>query len=149
MPYHTYLYLLFVTEIFVVVHLSRDESIGSGPYGSRQQKRASPTAEGNFSDRTSQQLVTLHTLHTETLTQHQYEVIGGNRGSKLTHYSLTALHAAGFLFFTEETKVLQSQLLGYLVVYTALCSIQIGMHRNDGNVILNSLAYSALYIVGI
>ena len=48
---------------------------------------------------------------------------------------------------TEKLHVLQAQLLGNLEVHSACRCIHVGMHGDDGNIILDRLANGALHIV--
>ena len=161
--------LLLMTEILVIAHLARDEGIGSRRNGITQQERTRTTAERHLADRATQELVALHALHTETIPEQQHQVIGSDTLGKMllhlirkpaslgslqdilvrdfSYYAAAAFHAIHFLLATKKLHVLQAQLLGNLEVHSACRCIHVGMHGDDGNIILDRLANGALHIV--
>ena len=139
--------LLFVAEILVIAHLARDEGIGTCLDGCVEQESTCSTAECHLPDRTSKQLVALHALHAKPLLEHQHQVVGCQVLSHLSDDALAAFHAVHFLLASKELHVSQSQFLGNLEVHAARSRIHVGMHRHDGNIILNRLAHGTLHVV--
>ena len=70
------LYLLFVAEELVIVHLTGDECVGTLSNGFVEEERSCPTAQGHALYLSAQQLVGLHTLHPERAFKVYDEVVG-------------------------------------------------------------------------
>ena len=139
--------LLLVAEILVITHLARNEGIGTRLDGCVEQESTCSTTECHLPDRTAKQLVALHALHAKPLLEHQHQVVGCQVLSHLSDDALATFHAVHFLLASKELHVFQSQFLGNLEVHAARSRIHVGMHRHDGNIILNRLAHGTLHVV--
>ena len=74
-----YLDALLVAEVLMVVHLARNEHVGTLLHGIVKQEVASTTAKGYLTNRALQQLVALRALHAELLFQQFDEVASSHR----------------------------------------------------------------------
>ncbi len=60
---------LFMAKILMVVHLARDERIGTCRDGITQQERTGSATERNLTDVTGKELIMLHAFHMEYVLQ--------------------------------------------------------------------------------
>ena len=142
----TNLQALLVAKILVVMHLTRYKGISTLTKCIVQQKIASTTTDGYLADRTAQQFVTLSTLNIKLALQQQNEIISSHLGRQLTNHATTRFYAI-YRLLCKETTILQSQALGYFPVDTTQRIVHISMHRDDDNIVFQSLDDTALHIV--
>ena len=111
------LYLLLMTEVFMVVHLTGNKGICTLGNGIVQQECSCPTADGHLFDGALQQLVGLNASHAKALLHHREEIAGRHRFSQLAYHATGTLHITHGLLRTEEPWFLQTHLLRDLIVH--------------------------------
>ena len=75
----TDLYLLFVAEILVVMHLTRNKGVSTCFYGVVEQEITCTTTDRHLLDRALQQLITSSALHIEGLLHLNHKVVRCHR----------------------------------------------------------------------
>ena len=135
---------LFVVEEDVVVHLARDEGIGTLAHGIVQQEVAGTTADGHRLDGALQQFVTHGALDAELSLDQFDEGPCSHRLRPLPYHTATGLDAINSLP-RKEPAFRQSQPPGNLPVHAVLCIIHIGMHGHDDHIVLDGLDDAALH----
>ena len=142
-----YLYLLFVAEVVVIVHLPRHEGIGPCPDGIAQEESPCSPTDGDAPDGALQQLVGHDAGHVELTFQQRHEVLRLHTLLQLAYHAAAAHDVAHQLLRTEEAHVLQPHPLGYLEVDATRRIVRIGVHRDHRDVVLDGLHHGALHIV--
>ena len=142
MSYYRNLNLLFVSEELVIVHLARNESVGTRLNRPAQQERAGSAAYRHPADVAFQQLVGLHALYVEAAFQHPDKLLCRHRLLQRADYS-----AAAFRLFVEESHIRKPHFLGYLEVHTTRRIVQIRVHGHYRHVVLYGLAHCPLHVV--
>ena len=125
--YDTYLYLLFVAEVHMIVHLTCDKGVSPLCYSIVEQEVAGTTTDGHLTNRAHQQLVTLCTSHLKALLHQLYKRLGAHWLDKITYYAAAGLYTVD-QFPGKKLHVLQPQLFGYFPVDAVAGIVHIGMH---------------------
>ena len=132
MPEHAYLYLTVVAEVLMVVHLTRQESIGTSPKGFFQQEVPCPAADGDALNGTGQQFVVHQALHTESLFRPLQESQRVLALRQIAYHACTGRHSVCLcanadihLARLQQHNVHQSQPLCHHVVDTVHRCIQV------------------------
>ena len=139
------LYLLFVAEILVIMHLTCDKGIGSSLHSVIEQEIACTTTDRHLPDRALQKLITSGALHLKGLLHQNYEIIGCHRLRQRANHTTAGLDAINRLR-GEEHHLLQAQFLGNTEVHTTLGVIHVRMHGDHTDILLDSLSDGTLHI---
>ena len=141
----TDLNLLLVAEVLMIVHLTRDEGVGSGFHGIVEQEVAGTATESHTAHRTLQQLVGHRTGNAKRRLHRLYELTCCQWRLQRSDDAAAASHVANGSR-CHELHVLQPQLLGHLVVHATLGIVHVRVHRHHGDVRLDGLSHGALHV---
>ena len=136
-----------MSEVLMIVHLSRHEGIGASLNGLVEHEVACATAYGHLLNIPSEQLVGTHALNVKTPLEHDHKVIGRQGLGKIAQDGLATAHASNFLRAANERQVLKRHLLCYLEIHAAHGTIHIGVHGHYGDIVLYCLGNSTLDII--
>ena len=153
---NAYLYLSVVSEILMIVHFARQESVCPSLQSLVQKEISCSTTNGDTLDGTRQQLIVHQALNAENLLhslQESQRVFSIRQITYNARTSLNSMHpstiADGNLSGLQQDHIHQAKSLGHSVVDAIHSSIQIRVSRIDGNVILYSQTNTSLHLVGI
>ena len=134
MSKHANLYLSVVTEVLMVVHLSRQESVCSSSQSLIQKEVPCSTANGDAFDGTRQQLIVHQALHAESLLHPLQESQRILSFRQIAYHARTGLNLMGtrtnadrHLPRLQKHDIHKPQSLGHHVVDAIHSRIQIGV----------------------
>lgn len=139
---------LLVPEILMIVHLARNEGIGTSLDGIGQQERARTATKCHLADGAAQQFIGVSAAHAEALLHMEHKLFSGKRSGELPHNAITTRNTVHLLLLTEETQARQPQFFGHAIVDTATRAVHVGVHRGDNHIVLDGFHHRALHVVG-
>ena len=146
MSYHAYLYLLLASEIYMIVHLTRNKSVGTRLHGIVEQKVSCSAAYCHAAHRAFQQLVAHGTVRSELFFHICHKVRCILRLRQFANDSASGLNATDNLT-CEEIHIFKSHLLRNPKVHSAACIIKIRMCGIHCDMVFNSLDNAAFHCV--
>src|SRR5574344_1652062 len=130
MSEYSYLYLLLMTEIFMIMHLTSYKSVCALFNCIIEQECSCPTTKSNFRDASLQQFVTLCAINMKDLLYLPNKIQGRHRFLHFSNNSAAAQNTINVLL-TEKSDINKTYFLSHFKVDTTLCIIEICVHRDD------------------
>ena len=86
-------------------------------------------------------------LHVERAFEHDNQVIGCNSLRQFADDTLATFNAVDRLLFAEEAQPIEPHLLRNLIVDPSACTVHIGVHGDDADMVLYGFHHRALHTV--